>query len=206
MTRLPLRLLPHSSIYPAPLLEKDCAVCKEQFTLHPEDHGELIIVTLPCNHPFHQDCIVPWLKSSGTCPVCRFVSRQSRCCHTFAYADVSGTSLWLNPSLPEEVLGRTRTDLHQTDHLRDRSPRIVLDEAVVVVVVVVRATSGRCLVVQVAVPAGAVVETAIHRSSNGVLWAIPAIRRISQTLDGWHRLRLNLFMMICALAHSQFST
>lgn len=56
----------------SPLLEKDCAVCKEHFTLHPEDHGELIIVTLPCNHPFHQDCIVPWLKSSGTCPVCRY--------------------------------------------------------------------------------------------------------------------------------------
>lgn len=57
----------------AHLLEKDCAICKEQFTLHPEDDGELIIVTLPCDHPFHEDCILPWLKSSGTCPVCRSV-------------------------------------------------------------------------------------------------------------------------------------
>jgi len=116
---------------------------------------------------------------------------------------LSGTSLWLNPSPLEEVLGRTRTDLRQTDHLRDRSPRIVLDEAVVVVVV--RATSGRCSVEQVAVPAGAVVATAIHRCSNSmVLWTTPAIRRISQTPDGWHR--LNLFIMISELAHSQFST
>lgn len=32
------------------------------------------MVTLPCQHPFHEPCITPWLKSSGTCPVCRYVS------------------------------------------------------------------------------------------------------------------------------------
>ncbi|KAH7930920.1 hypothetical protein BV22DRAFT_1053457 [Leucogyrophana mollusca] len=56
----------------SPLLEKDCAVCKEQFTLQAEDKDELVVVTLPCKHPFHEGCIVPWLKSSGTCPVCRY--------------------------------------------------------------------------------------------------------------------------------------
>ncbi|KAF9055853.1 hypothetical protein BJ165DRAFT_1429126, partial [Panaeolus papilionaceus] len=53
-------------------LELDCAVCKDQFKLDTEDPDELVVVTLPCKHPFHQPCIVPWLKSSGTCPVCRF--------------------------------------------------------------------------------------------------------------------------------------
>ncbi|KAF8808124.1 hypothetical protein BYT27DRAFT_7190236 [Phlegmacium glaucopus] len=52
-------------------LEHDCAVCKEQFVLETEDPDEQIVVTLPCNHPFHMPCILPWLKSSGTCPVCR---------------------------------------------------------------------------------------------------------------------------------------
>ncbi|KAJ7293047.1 hypothetical protein C8J57DRAFT_1267962 [Mycena rebaudengoi] len=52
-------------------LEKDCAVCKDQFTLDTEDPDEQVIVTLPCKHPFHEPCILPWLKSSGTCPVCR---------------------------------------------------------------------------------------------------------------------------------------
>ncbi|KAG6813215.1 hypothetical protein H0H92_013102 [Tricholoma furcatifolium] len=52
-------------------LEKDCAVCKEQFKLETEDPDEQIVVTLPCKHPFHEPCILPWLKSSGTCPVCR---------------------------------------------------------------------------------------------------------------------------------------
>ncbi|KAG7099722.1 hypothetical protein E1B28_001539 [Marasmius oreades] len=53
-------------------LEKDCAVCKEQFRLETEDPGEQVVVTLPCKHPFHESCILPWLKSSGTCPVCRY--------------------------------------------------------------------------------------------------------------------------------------
>ncbi|KAG1754952.1 uncharacterized protein EDB91DRAFT_1096254 [Suillus paluster] len=56
----------------SPLLDRDCAVCKEQFQLGTEDPEEQVIVTLPCKHPFHQPCILPWLKSSGTCPVCRY--------------------------------------------------------------------------------------------------------------------------------------
>lgn len=56
----------------SPLLDKDCAVCKEQFQLGTEDPEEQVVVTLPCKHPFHQPCILPWLKSSGTCPVCRY--------------------------------------------------------------------------------------------------------------------------------------
>ncbi|KAL0576716.1 hypothetical protein V5O48_005283 [Marasmius crinis-equi] len=53
------------------MLQNDCAVCKEQFKLETDDPDEQIIVTLPCKHPFHEPCILPWLKSSGTCPVCR---------------------------------------------------------------------------------------------------------------------------------------
>ena len=55
----------------SPTLEKDCAVCKDQFKLETEDPDEQIVLTLPCKHPFHEGCILPWLKSSGTCPVCR---------------------------------------------------------------------------------------------------------------------------------------
>ncbi len=56
---------------PGPLTEKECAVCKDTF----EPTNE--VLTLPCNenpkyrHTFHEDCIVPWLKQNGTCPVCR---------------------------------------------------------------------------------------------------------------------------------------
>jgi len=56
----------------SPTLEKDCAVCKEQFALATEDPDEQVVITLPCSHPFHAPCILPWLKTSGTCPVCRY--------------------------------------------------------------------------------------------------------------------------------------
>jgi len=54
------------------VLDKDCAICKEQFSLKTDDPDELMVVTLPCKHIFHEPCITPWLKSSGTCPVCRY--------------------------------------------------------------------------------------------------------------------------------------
>lgn len=46
---------------------KRCAVCLEDFK-----GGEEVMLT-PCDHMFHEDCIVPWVKSHGQCPVCRSV-------------------------------------------------------------------------------------------------------------------------------------
>ncbi|RPD65085.1 hypothetical protein L227DRAFT_650200 [Lentinus tigrinus ALCF2SS1-6] len=66
--KLPREVLEQGS----PLLEKDCAVCKDQFALGTEDPDEQVVITLPCQHPFHEPCILPWLKTSGTCPVCRY--------------------------------------------------------------------------------------------------------------------------------------
>lgn len=45
---------------------KRCAVCLEDF--QPKEE----VMTTPCNHMFHEECIVPWVKSNGQCPVCRF--------------------------------------------------------------------------------------------------------------------------------------
>jgi E3 ubiquitin-protein ligase RNF115/126 len=63
---------PLTTIRVAPTLEKDCAVCKDQFKLETEDPEEQVVISLPCKHTFHEGCIIPWLKSSGTCPVCRY--------------------------------------------------------------------------------------------------------------------------------------
>ncbi|CAH8392491.1 unnamed protein product [Eruca vesicaria subsp. sativa] len=46
---------------------KRCAVCLEDF-----EAKETVMLT-PCKHMFHEECIVPWLKTKGQCPVCRFV-------------------------------------------------------------------------------------------------------------------------------------
>ncbi|CAK9168337.1 unnamed protein product [Ilex paraguariensis] len=45
---------------------KRCAICLEDFV-----PKQLVMLT-PCNHMFHEDCIVPWVKNHGQCPVCRF--------------------------------------------------------------------------------------------------------------------------------------
>lgn len=42
-----------------------CSVCLEQVNA-----GELIR-SLPCLHQFHTNCIDPWLRQQGTCPVCK---------------------------------------------------------------------------------------------------------------------------------------
>ncbi|KAI3795156.1 hypothetical protein L1987_37805 [Smallanthus sonchifolius] len=46
---------------------KSCVVCLDDF-----EPREMVTLT-PCNHMFHENCIVPWVKSHGQCPVCRFV-------------------------------------------------------------------------------------------------------------------------------------
>ncbi|KAF7114285.1 hypothetical protein RHSIM_RhsimUnG0091400 [Rhododendron simsii] len=46
--------------------EEKCAICLDD--LEPKQ----LIIRTPCDHMFHEDCIVPWVKSHGQCPVCRF--------------------------------------------------------------------------------------------------------------------------------------
>nr|XP_043627016.1 putative RING-H2 finger protein ATL71 [Erigeron canadensis] len=50
--------------------DKKCVICLEDFEVK-----EVVMVT-PCNHMFHEQCILPWVKSHGKCPVCRFSFRE----------------------------------------------------------------------------------------------------------------------------------
>lgn len=42
-----------------------CTVCHTEF----EAEGE--VLQLPCEHCFHEGCILPWLELHHTCPICR---------------------------------------------------------------------------------------------------------------------------------------
>ena len=45
--------------------QEECSVCLEAFV-----SGQ-ILICLPCNHRFHEDCVVPWLENHVHCPYCR---------------------------------------------------------------------------------------------------------------------------------------
>nr|GLL40847.1 hypothetical protein DM860_004406 [Ipomoea trifida] len=51
-------------------LEKDpiscCQICKIEFVL------DLELKMLPCKHVYHSECILQWLETKNTCPVCQF--------------------------------------------------------------------------------------------------------------------------------------
>eukprot|EP00928_Gymnodinium_smaydae_P081933 TRINITY_DN65363_c0_g1_i1.p1 TRINITY_DN65363_c0_g1~~TRINITY_DN65363_c0_g1_i1.p1 ORF type:complete len:381 (+),score=56.06 TRINITY_DN65363_c0_g1_i1:63-1145(+) len=42
-----------------------CAICRDQFAVNDE------LRRLPCGHEFHDGCVLTWLQSNNTCPICR---------------------------------------------------------------------------------------------------------------------------------------
>ena len=54
----------------------DCCVCLTIIgDITDEELSKLedrTIIEMPCEHTFHQECILPWLKEHNSCPTCRF--------------------------------------------------------------------------------------------------------------------------------------
>ena len=47
-------------------VENSCGVCKDEFNIGEE------CLSMPCNHYFHGNCLLPWLKERNSCPICRY--------------------------------------------------------------------------------------------------------------------------------------
>ena len=47
-------------------IENSCGVCKDEFNVGEE------CLSMPCNHYFHNNCLLPWLKERNSCPICRY--------------------------------------------------------------------------------------------------------------------------------------
>lgn len=47
--------------------DEKCPIC-----LAPNENlNDEKFLTLPCDHDFHDECILPWLNRTNTCPLCR---------------------------------------------------------------------------------------------------------------------------------------
>lgn len=46
--------------------QETCVICLEEFVENTQ------VNQLRCNHIFHKECIMNWLRESGFCPICRF--------------------------------------------------------------------------------------------------------------------------------------
>lgn len=60
-----IRTLPVINVRPGPDGPVSCPICTEEFEFNEPAKQ------LPCEHRFHADCVVPWLRSHCTCPMCR---------------------------------------------------------------------------------------------------------------------------------------
>lgn len=62
-----INALPNVKISEAHLMNDShcCPICMEEFKVGGEARE------MPCNHIYHADCILPWLRLHNSCPVCR---------------------------------------------------------------------------------------------------------------------------------------
>lgn len=62
-----LKEIPRIDITKEQVTNKDqCPICLDFYCI--DDPSAM---RLKCKHTFHEQCLVPWLKKTGTCPVCR---------------------------------------------------------------------------------------------------------------------------------------
>jgi E3 ubiquitin-protein ligase RNF115/126 len=46
--------------------QKDCPICFNDWELNEEAKK------MPCGHVFHEACLLPWLNTRNSCPICRY--------------------------------------------------------------------------------------------------------------------------------------
>lgn len=100
-----------------------CSVCWEDFQF------KETVRQLPCSHVYHEDCILPWLKLHGTCPVCRksLVSEEesnsnpSNNTLRFSLSGQASTSQQANPANAESS---TNNSSNSSENTQDNNTNV----------------------------------------------------------------------------------
>ena len=70
----------------------DCVICQDTETTQ----GSIEFMELPCTHRFCSNCVIPWLRISNSCPICR----SSVDCPRGGCASYTGLSIARRPLRP----------------------------------------------------------------------------------------------------------
>ncbi|KAJ2349635.1 hypothetical protein GGF43_004385 [Coemansia sp. RSA 2618] len=104
--------LPRRKIHAEEVDKKfECGICMEEYK--PEED----VMTLPCKHIYHLECVDHWLKMNGTCPICRTRIDEDNTPHSAppaprAHSDLPGSF----PSSPTAPLqGNDRSGASEND-------------------------------------------------------------------------------------------
>ncbi|KAF4310303.1 Zinc finger RING-type protein [Botryosphaeria dothidea] len=93
--------------------QKECVVCLEEYV-----DGVSRVMSLPCGHEFHAECITPWLTTRRrTCPICKGDVVRSLASSSQPHASSSYSST--NSHSPSPFRGSTRPLLGSRRHSED---------------------------------------------------------------------------------------
>jgi E3 ubiquitin-protein ligase DOA10 len=48
------------------LEDKICSICMKDYDVNDK------VLTTPCSHNYHQNCVLDWFRKSNKCPICKF--------------------------------------------------------------------------------------------------------------------------------------
>ncbi|KAF2747607.1 hypothetical protein M011DRAFT_467671 [Sporormia fimetaria CBS 119925] len=99
--------------------QKECVVCLEDFV-----DGVSRVMSLPCGHEFHAECITPWLVTRRrTCPICKTDVVRSLS-QSFRDRHRRSTSLSRSPRVPHDGVDEIQAQAAETrnDHPSSSRP------------------------------------------------------------------------------------